>query len=146
MKMKFFIDTHKGITVLVMLAFMVTFGRWQNATAWVYLSLHGTYGLLWAAKSRLFPDCDWEERVSWLFRVVAIWGGLTTCWVAGWIVFARSVVAPGRLLGLDTLLFSVGAFFHFGKLLIYLGFSLLAMHRHHAFAEYKRRTRTATRH
>ncbi len=198
--MKFFIDTHKGATVLVMLALMIAYTRWRDATAWVYLSLHGTYGLLWAAKSRLFPDRDWAKGVSWLFGVVVIWGGLTTYWVAGWIVFTRSVVAPGWLLGLGTFLFSVGVFFHFGadmqkftalaarpdalitigffrlsrnpnyfgELLIYLGFSLLAMHwlpiailavwvgggwiprmirkdrslaRYSGFAEYKRRTR-----
>ena len=32
----------------------------------------------------------------------------------GWLVFARAVAAPGRLLGLGTFLFSVGVFFHFG--------------------------------
>jgi len=115
MKMKFFIDTHKGITVLVMLALMVMFGRWQDPTAWVYLSLHGTYGLLWVTKSRLFPDRDWEARVSWLFGIVVIWGGLTTYWVGGWMVFARAVDAPAWLLGLGTFLFSVGVFFHFGS-------------------------------
>ncbi len=114
MKMRFFINTHKGITILVMLGLMVWFQRWDNPTAWIYVALHGGYGLLWVAKSRLFPDRDWEARVSWLFGVAVIWGGLTTYWVGGWLVFARGVAAPGWLLGLGTFLFSVGVFFHFG--------------------------------
>ena len=56
MKQKFYIDTHKGVTALFVLLLMAIFNQWQNPTAWVYLALHGTYGVCWVLKSRIFPD------------------------------------------------------------------------------------------
>jgi hypothetical protein len=61
MPRRFFIDPHKGVTFLVILGMMALFSQWQNATAWVYLALHGTYGILWVLKSRNFPDKKWEQ-------------------------------------------------------------------------------------
>ena len=61
---KFFIDTHKGSNAVAIVALMAHFDAWHNETAWVYLALHGTYGLLWIAKSAVFPDKQWERPVS----------------------------------------------------------------------------------
>ena len=62
---KFFIDTHKGSNAAAIVAMMAAHGAWHNETAWTYLALHGTYGLLWISKSRLFPDKQWERPVPW---------------------------------------------------------------------------------
>jgi hypothetical protein len=75
--LKFFVDTHKGVTGPVMLALLLVYDQRENPTAWVYLALHGTYGVLWVLKSRLFPDRQWEQPVSWVYGVVAAWGGLS---------------------------------------------------------------------
>jgi hypothetical protein len=64
MKQKFYIDTHKGVTPLAILAMMALHNQWQNSTAWIYLALHGTYGILWVLKSRFFPDKQWEQQAS----------------------------------------------------------------------------------
>jgi hypothetical protein len=42
MKQKFFIDTHKGVTFIAVLAMMGIYQQWDNVTAWVYLAMHGT--------------------------------------------------------------------------------------------------------
>jgi len=115
MKMRFFINTHKGITILVMLGLMVWFRRWDSPTAWLYVALHGGYGLLWVAKSRLFPDRDWERPVSWPTGIGFYWGGLTLYWVGGFIVFWRDVTAPAWYLGMCVFLFMIGVFFVFGS-------------------------------
>lgn len=112
MKLKHFIDTNKGITFLVLLLLMAYYQQWQNVTAWVYLALHGTYGLLWVLKSRLFPDASWERRTSLWFGLVS-WGALCLYWIPGWLVNMRAVQAPPWLLGLAISLNIAGVFFVF---------------------------------
>ena len=158
MKQKHFIDSAKGITFLIVLLLMAVYDQWANPTAWIYLALHGTYGLLWVLKSRFFPDRRWEQRTGWGYALV-IWFGLSLYWIAPWLLTSQGVEAPSWYLGLCASLYAFGAFFHFsadmqkhtalklrpglitdglfslcrnpnylGELLIYLGFGLLAMH------------------
>ena len=56
MKQKHFIDSHKGATAPAVLLLIWYFGQWENATAWIYLAIHGTYGIMWVLKSTIFPD------------------------------------------------------------------------------------------
>ena len=84
LKEKHFIDIHKGVTGLFMLFLMSYYGTWENTTSWVYLGLHGTYGLLWISKSFLFPDATWEKETS-VWYGLYIWFGLTLYWLSGWI-------------------------------------------------------------
>jgi steroid 5-alpha reductase family enzyme len=157
-KQKQFIDAHKGATFLVVVILMAIYDQWRNPTAWVYLALHGSYGLLWVLKSRFFPDRQWEQRTGVGYALVIL-GGLTLYWIAPWLLTWRGVQAPGWYLGLCISLYAFGLFFHFaadmqkhtalklrpglitdglfslsrnpnyfGELLIYLGFGLLAMH------------------
>lgn len=158
MKQKHFIDAHKGVTFVAVLLLMGIYDQWQNPTAWVYLALHGSYGLLWVLKSRFFPDRQWEQGTEVGYALVIL-GGLTLYWFAPWLLTWRGVQAPGWYLGLCASLYATGLFFHFaadmqkhtalklqpglitdglfslsrnpnyfGELLIYLGFGLLAMH------------------
>jgi protein-S-isoprenylcysteine O-methyltransferase Ste14 len=113
MKMKFFIDTHKGVTGLVMILLLVLYGQWANPTAWVYVALHGAYGLLWVLKSQMFPDKQWEQPVTWLYGMGAVWGGLSLYWLGGWIIMTQGVQAPGWYLAFCIGLYSFGLFFHF---------------------------------
>jgi protein-S-isoprenylcysteine O-methyltransferase Ste14 len=115
MKMKFYIDSHKGVTVLAMLAGMIIWGRWSSATAWLYLAMHGGYGLLWVAKSRLFPDPHWEREIPWYLGIGWLWGGLTLYWLGGFLVYWRDVQAPAWYLAMCVFLFALGIFFHFGS-------------------------------
>jgi steroid 5-alpha reductase family enzyme len=113
-KQKHFIDSHKAITGLVILALIAVYRQWQNPTAWVYLALHGTYGVLWVLKSRVFPDRQWEQPTSLAYGLV-IWGGLSTYWVAAWLLTARGVQAPAWYLGVCTSLNIFGVFFHYAS-------------------------------
>jgi protein-S-isoprenylcysteine O-methyltransferase Ste14 len=114
MKQKHFIDAHKAVTGLFVLALIAIYDQWQNPTAWVYLALHGTYGLLWAWKSRVFPDKNWERPATWRFALVA-WGGLSVYWIAPWLLTARAVQAPPAYLALCISLWGFGVFLHFAS-------------------------------
>lgn len=158
MKKKHFIDPLKGMSFLVVLVMMAIHNQWHNPTAWVYLALHGTYGILWALKSRFFGDHQWEEPLSAGFALVIV-GGLALYWLAPWLLTSRGVEVPPWYLGLCISLYASGVFFHFasdmqkhtsltlrpglvtsglwslsrnpnyfGELLIYLSFALLALH------------------
>lgn len=113
MKMRHYIDLHKGITGLFVLAVMAVFDQWGNPTAWLYLALHGTYGLLWVLKSRIFPDRTWERPASWLYGVGFVWGGLTLYWIAPVLLAWRNVHAPAWYLGMCAALYALGVFTHF---------------------------------
>ncbi len=112
MKQKFFIDSHKGITWAAIVLMMAAYGQWGNVTAWVYLALHGSYGLLWVLKSRIFPDKSWEAPIGWGYGL-ANWAFLTLYWVAPWLLMSRDVVAPPWYLGICVIIFTFGVFLHF---------------------------------
>jgi protein-S-isoprenylcysteine O-methyltransferase Ste14 len=114
MKQKHFIDSHKAVTALFVLALIAVYGQWQNPTAWVYLALHGTYGILWAWKSRVFPDKNWERPATWRFALIA-WGGLSVYWVAPWLLTWRAVQAPPWYLAVCISLWGFGVFLHFAS-------------------------------
>jgi protein-S-isoprenylcysteine O-methyltransferase Ste14 len=112
MKQKHFIDSHKGVTFVAFLVMMAWFSQWQNPTAWVYLALHGTYGILWMLKSRIFPDAQWEQKTPLWYGLV-IWGALTLYWIPPFLLNWRGVQAPAWVLGLAVSLNTLGVFLHF---------------------------------
>jgi steroid 5-alpha reductase family enzyme len=112
MKQRHFIDSHKGATGLAVLVMMAIYDRWQNPTAWIYLALHGTYGVLWVLKSRIFPDRAWEEKTGLGFGLF-IWATLSLYWIGPWLLISRDIQAPPWYLGLCVSLYVFGVFFHF---------------------------------
>jgi protein-S-isoprenylcysteine O-methyltransferase Ste14 len=112
MKQKFFIDIHKGLTFLAILAMMAYFKQWQNITAWIYLALHGTYGILWVAKSRIFPDKQWETTRSPWYGLY-IWAGLSLYWISPYLITSRASQAPAWLLATCVAMYTIGIFLHF---------------------------------
>ena len=113
MKQKYFIDSHKAVTGLVVLGMMAIYDQWQNPTAWIYLALHGSYGILWVLKSRIFPDRQWEQRTGVGYALV-IWFALTLYWIAPWILTSRGAQAPLWYLSVCVASYALGVFFHFG--------------------------------
>lgn len=114
LKQKHFIDSHKCATLPAVLGMIALHGAWENPTAWVYLGLHGTYGVLWALKSRFFGDKQWEQPTTLGFGL-QIWAALTLYWSAPWIITADDVRAPPWLLGLAIVTWGLGVFLHFAS-------------------------------
>ena len=114
MKLKHFIDSQKGLTALVVLTMIAIYDQWENPTAWLYLALPGTYGLLWVLKSRIFPDQPWEQPTGIGFGLV-IWASLSLYWVTPWLLTSQGVQAPPWYLALCASLYTLGIFIHFAS-------------------------------
>jgi protein-S-isoprenylcysteine O-methyltransferase Ste14 len=112
-KLNTFISIHKGATGLVVLGLIAIFQEWDNPTAWVYLALHGGYGILWGLKSYFFPDRSWESKVNWFYGAFVAWGSLTTYWAAPFLLIWRGVRAPLWFISGCILIYIIGVFFHF---------------------------------
>jgi steroid 5-alpha reductase family enzyme len=126
--------------------------------AWIYLALHGTYGLMWLIKDRLYPDQQWEKEISvvmgiFTFIVLGLY------WVAPFIIISGNVTATAPLISVAIAINIIGVLLHYGsdaqkyftlkyreglitegffsrsrnpnylgEILIYLSFALLAQH------------------
>jgi steroid 5-alpha reductase family enzyme len=111
MKIKHAINLHKGMTALVVIGLMFAY---QNFTLgpWVYLSLHGTYGLLWLLKDRIYPDKQWEQEVSIGMGIFAF-GFLLLYWVAPFILISSGTVPSLPLVAVAIFLNILGVFLHY---------------------------------
>ena len=114
MKQRHFIDFHKGITFLAILVMLAVYQQWDNPTAWVYLALHGGYGLIWVLKSRVFPDKQWEQRTGLGYGLVIL-AGLTCYWAAPWLIMSRGTLAPAWYMALCIAIYCFGLILHFAS-------------------------------
>ncbi|MBI4574654.1 MAG: DUF1295 domain-containing protein [Planctomycetes bacterium] len=86
-KLAWVIDAQKAGTVLFLAALM---GYYRNTSvaAWLYLAMHGSYGLAWLIKDLAFPDPGWQVRVTIGGGVNAFLGVLGWYWVFGWLLIS----------------------------------------------------------
>lgn len=112
LRQRHFIDAHKGLTPLVIVAMMGVYDAWDVRNAWTYLALHGTYGLLWVLKSRAFPDRSWEERTGIPYGL-AIWLGLSLYWIAPWLIVSQRIQAGSSYTAVCISVYVLGVFLHF---------------------------------
>lgn len=67
---------------------------WYDNTsiaAWIYLAMHGSYGLVWILKDLAFPDPSWQKRVTIGGGINAFVLVLAWYWVFGWLLISRTV-------------------------------------------------------
>lgn len=60
----------------------------HSTGAWIYLALHGTYGLVWLLKDLSFPDPNWQIRITLLGGINAFAGVLGWYWAFGWLLIS----------------------------------------------------------
>ncbi len=68
-KLAWVIDFQK-IGTFPMLGILIAWYHNTSTAAWIYLAMHGSYGLVWIVKDMAFPDPSWRRRVT-------IMGGLS---------------------------------------------------------------------
>lgn len=107
LKLAWVINLQKGGTLFFVLALMAAYDVW-TATAWVYLGLHGSYGLVWLLKDRVFPDPNWEKRTTFGGAVMAWVLVLGPYWLAPVLIVVNRVEAPTWLLGAAILVYAIG--------------------------------------
>ena len=74
------------------LFFGLLMAYYQNTStaAWIYLALHGTYGLVWILKDLAFPDPSWQGRITLGGAINVFATVLGPYWVIGWLLISRS--------------------------------------------------------
>ena len=63
LKMRYSINLHKGATIVFLVSLMQYFENYTIGP-YVYLSLHGTYVVVWFFKELSFPDATWDKEIS----------------------------------------------------------------------------------
>ena len=81
------INFQKGGTFFF-LGFLIWWYDNQSPAAWIYLALHGGYGLVWLIKDLAFPDTGWQKRITILGGINAFLGVLGWYWVFGWLLIS----------------------------------------------------------
>lgn len=157
MKIKHPINLHKLLTAPVVLGLMVFYHNFTVAP-FVYLALHGTYGMMWLIKDSVYPDPRWEEEIPiamgvFTFIVLGLY------WIAPFILISNEVQPNAPLIAAAIATNLFGVLLHFGsdaqkyftlkyhkglitegffsrsrnpnylgEMLTYLGFAILAQH------------------
>ncbi|TVQ28249.1 MAG: DUF1295 domain-containing protein [Wenzhouxiangella sp.] len=70
------------------LGFLIWFYGNDSVAAWVYLALHGSYGVVWLIKDLCFPDPGWQKRITIVGGINAFLGVLGWYWVFGWLLIS----------------------------------------------------------
>ena len=65
---RWYVNLHKGGIGVYLFCMMIYYDNWSLG-AWIYLAMHGSYGIFWLFKDFVFPDPSWDRKctiVSWL--------------------------------------------------------------------------------
>jgi protein-S-isoprenylcysteine O-methyltransferase Ste14 len=86
------INFQKAGTPVFLLLLMAAYGAWSTRE-WVYLALHGGYGLVWLIKDLAFPDPAWQRRITIGGGLMAFASVLGWYWVFGWLLISGAADA-----------------------------------------------------
>jgi protein-S-isoprenylcysteine O-methyltransferase Ste14 len=95
-KQAWVINLHKFLTGFVVAGLMIFYKNYSTA-AWIYLVLHGTYGLCWLLKHIAFRDPKWETRATF-GGAVFLFLLLATYWVAPFLLISDALGRPTPVL------------------------------------------------
>ena len=70
------------------LGFLMWYYSNNSMAAWIYLAMHGSYGLAWFIKDMAFPDPGWQARITIGGAVNAFLAVLGWYWVFGWLLIS----------------------------------------------------------
>lgn len=113
LKAAWVINLQKGGTLPFVLGLMWLFDCW-TPTAWTYAALHGSYGLCWLLKDRLFPDPNWEKRIT-LGGAAMVITVLILYWSAPILIVTQRIEMPTALLATATFIYALGVVLMMGS-------------------------------
>lgn len=111
-QIRHFINAHKILTPFVVIALMAYYDFW-GTLAWVYLTLHGTYCLLWMIKESAFRDRRFEESIHPIAGFIFVFCTLGAYWIAPFIIISNQLTAPNWLIALSIFITILGIFYHY---------------------------------
>jgi len=94
LKLAWVINAQKAGTIPFIAAMMWWYGN-TSAAAWVYLGLHGGYGLAWFIKDLVVPDRGWQQRVTFGGALLSFLLVLGPYWVFPWLLVS-GVLGPAH--------------------------------------------------
>lgn len=113
LRLSWVINAQKGGTALFVAALMWAYGN-TSTDAWIYLALHGTYGVVWVLKDLAFPDPRWRVRVTFGGAAMAVVGVLGLYWLLPFLLVSDVLQprppAPAPLLAAAVALHTLGLF------------------------------------
>ena len=89
-KFSWIINFQKAGT-FIFLGVLMWYYQNDSMAAWVYLAMHGSYGLVWIIKDVSFPDPSWQKKITIAGGLVAFFGVLFWYWVIGWLLISGTV-------------------------------------------------------
>ena len=89
-KLSWVINFQKAGTLFFVLTLMLFYDNFR-VESWLYLALHGGYGLVWLIKDLCFPDTAWQKRVTLAGGLVAFFGVLFWYWVMAWLLVSQPI-------------------------------------------------------
>ena len=92
LKLAWVINVQKAGTLPFIAALMWWYGN-SSAAAWVYLGLHGGYGLAWLVKDLVVPDRGWQQRVTFGGALLSFLLVLGPYWIMPWLLIS-GVLGP----------------------------------------------------
>lgn len=87
-KLAWVVNFQKAGTIVFLGLLMILYQN-NSTAAWVYLALHGGYGLVWILKDLAFPDGAWQQRVTIAGGLMAFAAVLGWYWLFGWLLIAN---------------------------------------------------------
>jgi protein-S-isoprenylcysteine O-methyltransferase Ste14 len=86
-KLAWVIDFQKTGT-FPLLGLLIAWYHNTSTAAWVYLAMHGSYGLVWMVKDLAFPDPSWQRKVTIASGLYVFFGVLVWYWAFGWLLIS----------------------------------------------------------
>jgi protein-S-isoprenylcysteine O-methyltransferase Ste14 len=157
LKIRHAINLHKALTALVVVTLMLLYQNFSLGP-WIYLALHGNYGLMWLVKDSLYPDRQFEQELP-LSASVTTFLLLMLYWVPPFLLIRSGMIPPLPIVAIAVSLNLWGIFLHYasdaqkyftlkyqpgliseglfarcrnpnylGEILIYFSFALLSLH------------------
>jgi len=111
-KVSIYVNAHKALVIPIVLGLMWIHGNWSTE-AFIYLSLHGTYSILWLIKQSVYPDRRFDELQPVWIGTLFIFFPLAGYYAAPYLLLSRHVALPPYLTGMVLVLFIVGMFLHY---------------------------------
>jgi steroid 5-alpha reductase family enzyme len=112
MKTISYINAHKILVPPLVLGMMWYFDNWSTE-AFIYLSLHGTYAVLWLIKESLYPDMRFQERQPLWIGILLIFLPLAGYYIAPYLLISRHVSLKPYVLRMATSIYTLGIFLHY---------------------------------
>ena len=91
------INCQKGLTGIYVIFLMYYFNNF-SLTPYIYLSLHGTYGILWIIKDNIFPDLNYNKNITISSALLSIITVLGPYWVSPYLIIKNfNIASPYKI-------------------------------------------------